>query len=90
MRTETTVRKHGVILCKPSTEAVWLRDHGYMAHYHLLYGVESGIPMCCVVEFVRDWHVHWMNLPRQDCQCRYRHCEECRGKCEREGGGKGE
>lgn len=81
-------RVNGVIMCDPSPEAEWLRDHGYMQMFHLVYGIESGIPMCCIVYFLqredrnaRTLRYHYDE--QRKCECYYVHCEECAKTCKR-------
>jgi hypothetical protein len=40
--------------CSPSPLAAHFRDNGAKPLFHLLYGIESGIPLCCVLAYVRE------------------------------------
>lgn len=84
-----TERLWGVIMnrkvrsCKPCNFAKWCWAKGYKSTYHIIYGLQSRIPICCLVEWVirsklgqNDQAIRSGCIP-SGCEAGFVHCGIC-------------
>jgi hypothetical protein len=76
--------------CRPSGFAKLFQDTSYGWIFDLVFGLESGIPLCCVLYYCYDNIVvgDGRNGVRAGCvawgsDCTFTHCPSCRKKYHR-------